>query len=169
LPPVATDNVTTTPFNTPVTFNVLADDTSNSGVALDPSLVRLLDAENNAVTQLTVAGEGVFTVDAVTGAITFTPVSGFTGKSSVNYRVTDSLGQTATAKYTVTVEKDVAPVVAPEKDVAPVVASAAEKVTKKTLPATGLNHTLVLLLMGAGLLVLGLGSRSTSKRLQSVR
>jgi CshA-type fibril repeat protein len=159
VPPVATDNETTTPFNTPVTFNVLADDTSNSGVALDPSLVRLLDADNNAVTQRSLPSEGVFTVDAATAAITFTPVDGFTGKSSVNYRVTDSLGQTATAKFTVTVEKDVAPVAA----------TATQKVKKATLPATGLSPDLLLLLWAVALLVLGQGSRLISKRPDTIR
>jgi CshA-type fibril repeat protein len=159
VPPVATDNGTTTPLNTPVTFDVLADDTSNSGVALDPSLVRLLDANNNAVTQVSVPGEGVFTVDAATGAITFTPVNGFTGRSFVNYRVTDSLGQTATAKFTVTIGKS-----GGSTGVA-----TAEKVKKETLPATGSDRALLLLLLGAVLLTLGQSSRFLGKRDRATR
>ena len=143
LPPVATNNDTTTPFNTPVTFNVLGDDTSNSGVALDPSLVRLLDADNNAVTQLSIPGEGVFTVDVVTGAITFTPVDGFTGASSVTYVVTDSLGQKATARFTVTVPNSPSTVVAP---------SANSGTT--SLPAAGSHGTWLFL---ASVILIGLG------------
>jgi CshA-type fibril repeat protein len=144
--PVATDNETTTPFNTAVTFNVLADDTSNSGVALDPSLVRLLDADNNAVTQVSVPGEGVFTVDAATGAITFTPVDGFTGISTVNYRVTDSLGQTATAKFTVTVPNSPSTVVTPPAN--------SGTTESKSLPVTGTHGTWLFL---ASVILIGLG------------
>jgi CshA-type fibril repeat protein len=146
LPPVATNNDTTTPFNTPVTFNVLADDTSNSGVALDPSLVRLLGADNNAVTQLSIPGEGVFAVDVVTGAITFTPVDGFTGTSSVTYVVTDSLGQKATAKFTVTVPNSPSTVVTPPAN--------SGTTESKSLPVTGTHGTWLFL---ASVILIGLG------------
>jgi CshA-type fibril repeat protein len=166
--PVATDNETTTPLNTPVTFNVLADDTSNSGVALDPSLVRLLDADNNAVTQVSVPGEGVFTVDAATGAITFTPVDGFTGISTVNYRVTDSLGQTATAKFTVTVPNSPSTVVTPSVNSGNT-SSTTESTPKSavtkpleagSLPAAG-TQGMWLFLISVTLMVLGVALRAT--------
>lgn len=159
LPPVATNNDTTTPFNTPVTFNVMNDDTSNSGVALDPSLVRLFDTGNNAVTQISVPGEGAFEVDATSGAITFIPVNGFVGTSFVTYVVTDSLGQKATARFTVTVQNDPSSVIGPSANSGTTSAAAAEQSTpksleSKSLPEAGTEGTWLFL---ASVILTGLG------------
>jgi CshA-type fibril repeat protein len=101
--PTAANDATSTPLNTPVTFAVIGNDASTTGVALDPTLLRLLDADGNPVTSVVIAGEGTFTVDTATGQVTFTPARDFVGTSSVTYRITDSAGLTATAVFAVTV------------------------------------------------------------------
>jgi CshA-type fibril repeat protein len=61
----------------------------------------LLDAHGNPTTTVTVAGQGTFVLDPVTGVIVFTPVDGWTGPSSVvPLRLTDAYGQSATGSYT---------------------------------------------------------------------
>ena len=65
------------------------------------STLRLLDANNNLVTEMVVAGEGKWTVDTDLGTVTFTPEPGFSGSNvSVNYYVENISGtpQTATIK-----------------------------------------------------------------------
>jgi len=76
----------------PVTIDVLANDEGNP--ALDPTTVKLIDPETNAsVTELTIPGEGKWTVDPVTGELTFTPEDGFTGDPTpVSYTVKNILG-----------------------------------------------------------------------------
>ncbi|WP_149203487.1 Ig-like domain-containing protein [Actinotalea subterranea] len=84
--------------------SVTVDPLGNDHGTLDPTSVRLVDPTSGAqVTTLTVPGEGVWTVSATTGAITFTPESGFTGDPTpVTYRVTDTLGNVTTAQVVVT-------------------------------------------------------------------
>ena len=107
-PPVATDDTATTPQNTDVTVPVVDNDTSDPTVTLDASSVRLLDpADGTYKTSVTIPGEGTYTVDTTTGAVTFDPVADFTGTSTVTYRVADSTGATDTA----TLEVAVTPVV----------------------------------------------------------
>jgi len=53
--------------------------------------------------ELVVPGEGTWTVDPVTGALTFTPEAGFTGDPTpVDYQVTSVLGEVLTATATIT-------------------------------------------------------------------
>ncbi|MEL0619285.1 Ig-like domain-containing protein, partial [Psychrobacter proteolyticus] len=61
---------------------------------LDPTTVKLLDpADGSEVTTLTVTGEGVWSVDPITGEVTFTPEAGFTDDpTSVEYVVSDTTG-----------------------------------------------------------------------------
>jgi len=104
-PNVVADTPSTAP-GAPVTFNPLANDSGVNGATLVPGSVRLLNPGNaNApVTTLTIAGQGTYTVNTTTGAITFTPVVGFSGPTSpVTYRVTDSNGASNTATITTTV------------------------------------------------------------------
>ena len=54
--------------------------------------------------RLTVPGEGVYTIDPATGAVTFAPAATFTGTTTpVAYGFTDSTGNAATAQIQVTV------------------------------------------------------------------
>lgn len=83
-----------TPQNTPVTTNVLANDTS-SGAALDPG----------SVTIVTPSANGTATVNA-NGTVTFTPAPGFSGTTTYRYRVCDTTKPTpvcAIAVVTITV------------------------------------------------------------------
>ncbi|WP_307495647.1 Ig-like domain-containing protein [Arthrobacter woluwensis] len=98
--PEATDDQSlNNPQGTAVKVPVLANDKGD----LDPSTVKLKDANGNPVDSLTVAGEGKWTVDPKTGDITFTPEAGFTGNPTpVNYTVKDKNGQETGAKVTVT-------------------------------------------------------------------
>jgi LruC domain-containing protein len=65
---------------------------------LNPATVELVaGTEPNASTQ------GTFTVDPVTGIVTFTPVNGFLGTVTVNYQVCDLNNQCDIATITVTV------------------------------------------------------------------
>ena len=104
--PAPVNDTATTPYNTPTTVDVLSNDLPGDGSApLTPSTVTLYDSSTSTYeTSLTVAGQGTYTVDAVTGAVTFTPVTGYQGTgTAVTYRVTDDNGTTATAALTVTV------------------------------------------------------------------
>ena len=103
--PTATvvDDTPATSVNTPVTFDPLANDGSANGATLVPTSVVLLNGSGTPVTTLTNV-DGTYTVNTTTGAITFTPATGFIGTAApVPYRVTDSNGGTSTATITTTV------------------------------------------------------------------
>ena len=82
------------------TIKVLANDLS-VGSAIAPTTVKLcsqaaLVASACSLNTLTVTGEGTYTVDAATGAITFKSVAAFTGAATtVSYTVADITGQKA--------------------------------------------------------------------------
>jgi large repetitive protein len=80
-PPVANTDITTTPLNTPVVLNTLANDLAgNTGGVLVPSSVSVVDPPNN----------GTFTIDPATGNITYTPNTGFVGTDTLRYKVCDN-------------------------------------------------------------------------------
>ena len=82
-----------------VTLDVVGNDLGD----LDPTTVRILGSEGELVTELVVDGQGTWTVDGMTGAITFTPAAGFSGNPTpIGYQVTDLNGSTATADVVVT-------------------------------------------------------------------
>lgn len=82
---------------------VTVDVVDNDRGALDPTSVRLVGPGGDLVTTLTVAGQGVWSVDPRTGAITFTPDAGFTGDPDpVRYRVLDVEGNPTTAQVRIT-------------------------------------------------------------------
>ena len=112
-------------------------------------VVELLDGDQNPVTSVTVPGEGTYSVDPVTGTLTFTPVPGFTGPATpVTYRVTDAYGQTADGTYAAQVAA------APVPPAPPLAATGAA-------PA-GLALLAVGLLLGGTALVLGVRRRGTA-------
>ena len=82
-----------------MTVDVLANDGD-----VDPTTVMIIDpATGDPVTTLTVPGEGVWTVDPATGALTFTPEDGLTGDPTpVDYQVTNVLGVVVQATATIT-------------------------------------------------------------------
>jgi uncharacterized repeat protein (TIGR01451 family) len=102
VPDAADDADLDNPLGSTVTVDVLGNDTGD----LDPSTVRLLDGDRE-VTTLTVPGEGTWTVDTTTGAVTFTPADGYVGNPTpVRYVVTDSTGDTTGAQVTVTYQPE---------------------------------------------------------------
>ena len=88
----------------PQSINPLAnDDPGDPSVPLDPDSLTLRDAGGNPVASVTLHGQGVYTING-SGRIVFTPEPDFTGTAdSVDYRVADVNGTTATSTYTPTV------------------------------------------------------------------
>ncbi|PKP50971.1 MAG: hypothetical protein CVT92_13850 [Bacteroidetes bacterium HGW-Bacteroidetes-1] len=81
--PTANDDQATTLINTPVVIEVLDNDTPGS-TAIDPTTVSFV-----AGTEPDPDSEGVFTIDPLSGNITFTPVNGFLGTVTIDYQVCD--------------------------------------------------------------------------------
>ena len=81
-----------------LTLNTLAND-SASGSAFDPASVKLKDPKTGKwVTQLVMPGQGTYKVDPQTGAVTFTPVAGFSGTATpITYAITTAAGRRATS------------------------------------------------------------------------
>jgi len=94
------------PLGQPVTIATVANDTDPEN-NLDPTSVMLINPETGArVISLVIDGEGVWSVDAVSGDITFTPDAGFIADPAVQqYVVSDSTGRESNfANLTVTFE-----------------------------------------------------------------
>ncbi len=151
LPQAADDADRDNARGTAVTVDVLGNDRG----ALDPTSVRLIGPNGELVTELAVAGQGVWTVDPRTGAITFTPAAGFTGDPDpIGYQVLDVAGNPTTARVVITYQ---APQVAPPAPTAPT-APAAPAAGPVGLAVTGgeaaglAGAAAVLLLLGAGLI-----------------
>ncbi|MGC3994262.1 MAG: tandem-95 repeat protein [Propionicimonas sp.] len=111
-PPAATDDYPTTPQGVPVTFDPLANDlagddgtgTPGRGTLVPTTVVFTSPDATNGGRTLVIADKGTFTIDPVTGAVTFTPDATFEGTvPAVTYEVTDSFGNPTTAKIHVTV------------------------------------------------------------------
>ena len=66
----------------------------------------------------TIPGQGVFTVNEVTGKITFDPAPAYRGVISIAYRVTDTSGNTAASTVAVTVTP-IVPVIADDASATP--------------------------------------------------
>ncbi len=119
--PTATDDVSATPVDTNVTLPILANDSPGAASApLVPASVKLLDpADNTYKTAVTIPGEGAYTVDPVTGAVTFDPEPAFLGATTpLTYQIADVNGSTDTAKITITVTPN-PPVAAPDTATTP--------------------------------------------------
>ena len=84
---------------------VSIDANTTKSVDLNTASVTLLNADGVAVTSVTVANEGTYTLDTATNVITFQPVATFTGTVTkpVSVRIADANGTTATTTYTPTV------------------------------------------------------------------
>ena len=106
--PVAADDVSTGLLNRSQSVLPMANDTPGSAAyPLDPTTVLLCGPSDvaPACTQTTLTtGDGTYTVNALTGRITFQPVNGFVGTAqAITYAITDGAGQQASANYTPTV------------------------------------------------------------------
>ena len=110
-PPVAVDDSSTgNTTNNPVTVNVLGNDSDLDGT-LNPAAVQIVGTANPG-DPLVVAGQGTWSVNSATGAITFTPEAGYTGSPTpVQYTVQDNDGNISN-QATVTVGYGAQPPVA---------------------------------------------------------
>jgi CshA-type fibril repeat protein len=110
-PPVAVNDKTTAITGQAVTIDVAGND-SDPEKDLDPTTVQIVGT-NNPGDSFVVAGQGTWSVNPVTGAITFTPIAGFTDDPNpIRYTVKDKTGLTSNVA-TVTVDY---PVVEPAVD-----------------------------------------------------
>lgn len=89
-PPAAADDSVTTSEDTPVTLNVLTNDSDADGNAL-------------SVTSVTAPSNGSVTFNA-NGTVTYTPDANWSGTASFTYQISDGNGGTDTATVTVTVD-----------------------------------------------------------------
>nr|MBS9773513.1 hypothetical protein [Gammaproteobacteria bacterium] len=113
-PPKLADDSKEGVVGRPVTVKVLDNDTDDKGI--DPATVRLLDKNDNPVTELTVPNEGTWKVNPQTGDVTFTPDSGFTGNPApVQYIAKDTDGEPAKTPAVIDVNYPQPPVVTPEQ------------------------------------------------------
>jgi hypothetical protein len=88
-PPVAAPDVATTPAGTPVTLDLLANDS-------DP------DGDPLTLTGLTLPAHGTLTVNP-DRSVTYTPAAGFEGEEGFTYAISDGRGGTAVGEVTITV------------------------------------------------------------------
>jgi LruC domain-containing protein len=95
--PTANDDNATTPINTPVNINVLQNDVAGDA-ALDPTSVTFVNG-----TQPNPTTEGIFTVNSVTGLVTFSPANNYTGTVTIDYQVCDLNGLCDIATITVVI------------------------------------------------------------------
>ena len=89
VPPVAGDDGMTTPWNTAVTVNVLANDS---------------DANGDPLTIASVTQGQYGSVSIGSGSVTYTPATGYVGPDSFTYTISDGTGGTATATVAIAVE-----------------------------------------------------------------
>ncbi|MEL6606595.1 MAG: tandem-95 repeat protein, partial [Cyanobacteria bacterium J06614_10] len=106
---VAVLDEVTTPEDTAVTFDPLANDSDVDGT-LDPTSVVFVNEPTGSTLSpdgktLEVPSEGEYSIDPTTGEVTFTPEPDFNGTPTpVTYQVSDDDGDTVTAPIEVTVE-----------------------------------------------------------------
>jgi uncharacterized repeat protein (TIGR01451 family) len=91
--PVANDDSAATALDTPVTIDVLAND-SDPDSPLDPGSVSVTSGPANG---------SITSIDLLTGAITYQPNASFSGGDSFIYQVCDTTALCASATVTVTV------------------------------------------------------------------
>ncbi|MDP3839279.1 MAG: VCBS domain-containing protein, partial [Methylococcales bacterium] len=100
--PIAVNDIQTGITGQPVIINVLGNDRDPEN-NINPATVKIVGTVN-AGDSLEVAGEGIWSVNRLTGAITFTPFAGFTADPTpISYTVTDRTGLTSNPA-TVTVD-----------------------------------------------------------------
>ncbi len=95
--PDAVDDADTTDFQTPVTVDLLANDTD---VDIDSN------GDSLTVTVATVPEEQGSLVDNGDGTVTFTPAMGFTGVATISYTIEDEGGLSDSAIHEITVGED---------------------------------------------------------------
>ncbi|MDD5264857.1 MAG: Ig-like domain-containing protein, partial [Candidatus Bipolaricaulis sp.] len=91
-PPVANDDTATTPEDTPVVIAVPGNDTDPDG-NLDPTTVVITSPPSH----------GTVSVNPVTGAVTYTPASNYSGQDTFSYQVCDTTNLCDIAQVVVTI------------------------------------------------------------------
>ncbi|MCX7559949.1 Ig-like domain-containing protein [Sulfitobacter sp. F26204] len=104
--PDAVNDEDTTAFNTPVTVDLLANDTDPEG---DPL----------TVTSATVPAEQGTVSAPVDGTVVFTPAPGFEGEAVISYSISDGEGGTDSAVHVITVGDNSAPVAVDDEATTP--------------------------------------------------
>jgi CshA-type fibril repeat protein len=101
--PQAKPDTGTTKQNVDTQLDPLGNDQPGTQAELEKTSVQVYDGKAWARTA-TIAGQGTYKVDAVTGKLTFDPVPTFSGPSSIAYQVADTAKNQATSTVTVTVD-----------------------------------------------------------------
>jgi uncharacterized repeat protein (TIGR01451 family) len=99
LPPVAENDAETTQPDTPVTLDVVANDSDPDGNLSIPSIFITTPPTN-----------GTATVDTTTGQSTYTPNPGFTGEDTYVYNICDTEGLCDDATVTITIRELTPPI-----------------------------------------------------------
>ena len=105
--PAAVNDADTTDFNTPITVDLLANDTD----------VDLPEGDMLTVTSVSVPVEQGTVLNNNDGTALFTPADGFTGDATISYTIEDAAGLSDSAEHVVTVADGAgnsAPVTAPD-------------------------------------------------------
>ncbi|KAG1647844.1 hypothetical protein GQR58_030292 [Nymphon striatum] len=104
--PDAVDDEDTTDFNTPVTVDLLANDTDPEGNPL-------------TVTAATVPADQGTVTAPVDGMVEFTPADGFEGEAVISYTISDGEGGEDSAVHVITVGDNAAPVAVDDEATTP--------------------------------------------------
>jgi CshA-type fibril repeat protein len=94
-----------------------APDKTSSGVGTAPQTTTITVPPDTTIslvggsdaTNVTIAGEGSYVLDPLTGVITFNPELGFLGTSTLTYQIADAYSQVSTGTYAATVTTPPAP------------------------------------------------------------
>ncbi|BAV05896.1 gliding motility-associated C-terminal domain-containing protein [Filimonas lacunae] len=137
--PVAVNDAAATNQDNAVVINILANDTDASGT-LVPSTVSVVTQPNY----------GTLTLNNTTGAVTYTPNTGYYGRDTFYYRVSDNNNQTSnTAQVIVTVNAK--PVANPDNAVVTLNSSAIINLIQNDTDADGtIDPTSIVIVSAAG-------------------
>ncbi|MBN8411024.1 VCBS domain-containing protein [Halomonas litopenaei] len=102
--PVAVNDSANTAEDTPITYNVLDNDTQG------------VDGANVSAATLRNPSQGSVSFNSDTGEVTFTPAPGFEGEALIDYTITDADGDTSDAVFSVTVAEDSTPTISVPDD-----------------------------------------------------
>jgi CshA-type fibril repeat protein len=121
------------------TISVLANDKPTSNETFTNNTIKICATGTTtgcSLTTLTVPNQGTYGLNTSTGAITFTPLAGFTGPATpIVYQITDRFPVTVNASLQVTVVP--APTTAPDTVSGNLLAPITVDVTTNDTPATG--------------------------------
>ena len=92
--PIAVDDNTSGGPNAPVTYNVMANDQEGADGAVLESAAMAAGFE----------ADGAVSIDPNTGEVTFTPSSGFSGVTVVDYQIVDTEGDISQATLTINID-----------------------------------------------------------------